>query len=200
MGQIHHEHAEWAVVDRLQQMLERPEGPYLASQSYALFSTILCWVMQHTRVHRNYQFTPGDRAAGALLGALRNEPIAADPWRIWTEAAARIDECGVQVPTPEGFENHDAARFFINLRDAMAHGDPRNVMPYNHREILVGFSFNCSEIRNRQVTWQGRIVLLRSDMRRIGCALASRYCDAVKAADETGQLEARAGAMIEEAA
>ncbi len=200
MGQIPQEHAEWAVVDRLRQMLEEPEGPYLASQSYALFSTILCWVTQHMRVHRKYQFTPGDQAASALLAALRNEPVAADPWRICAEPAGRIGERGVQVPTPEGFEHHDAARFLINLRDAMAHGDARNVKPYNHGEVLVGFNFECSEIRNHQVAWQGRIVLLRSDMRRIGCALASRYCDAVKAADDTGQLEARAGEMIEEAA
>lgn len=200
MGQIPQEHAEWAVVDRLRRMLAGPEGPYLASQSYALFSTILCWVMQHTRVHRDYQFTPGDRAASALLTALRNEPVTADPWRIWTEPAARIGEQGVQVPRPEGFEHHDAARFLINLRDAMAHGDARNVKPFNHGEVLVGFSFECSEIRSRQVAWQGRIVLLRSDMRRIGCGLASRYCDAIKAADETGQLKARADAMIEDAA
>ena len=200
MGQIPQQHAEWAVVDRLRQMLEEPEGPYLTSQSYALFSTILCWVTQHMRVHRNYQFTPGDRAASALLTALRNEPVTADPWCIWTEPAARIGEGGVPIPRPEGFEHHDAARFLINLRDAMAHGDARNVKPYNHGEVLVGFSFECSELRNRQVAWQGRIVLLRSDMQRIGGALASRYCDAVRAADETGQLEARAGAMIEDAA
>lgn len=200
MGQIPQEHAEWAVVDRLRQMLEGPEGPYLASQSYALFSTILCWVMQHTRVHRDYQFTPGDRAASALLATLRNEPVIADPWRISAEPAARIGEHGVQVPKPEGFEHHDAARFLINLRDAMAHGDARNVKPYNHGEVLVGFRFECSEIRNRQVVWQGRIVLLRSDMRRIGSGLASRYCEVIKAADETGQLEARADAMIEDAA
>lgn len=200
MGQIPQEHAEWAVVDRLRQMLEEPEGPYLASQSYALFASILCWVMQHARVHRDYQFTSGDRAASALLATLRSEPVSADPWRILSDAAARIGEGGVQVPGPEGFENHDAARFLINLRDAMAHGDARNVKPYNHGEVLVGFSFNCSEIRNRQVAWQGRIVLLRSDMRRIGCALASRYCDGIKAADQTGYLEARAAAMIEEAA
>lgn len=200
MGQIPQEHAEWAVVDRLRKMLEEPEGPYLASQSYALFSTILCWVMQHSRVHRDYRFTPGDRAASALLAALRNEPVSDDPWSIWTEPAARISEGGVQVPPPEGFEHHDAARFLINLRDAMAHGDARNVKPYNHGEVLVGFNFECCELRNRKPVWQGRIVLLRSDMRRIGGALASRYCETIKAADETGQLQARADGMIEDAA
>lgn len=200
MGQIPQDHAEWAVVDRLRQMLVKPEGPYLASQSYALFSTILCWVTQHMRVHQNYQFTPGDRAASALHAALRTEAVTDDPWCIWTEPAARIGAGGVQVPRPEGFEHHDAARFLINLRDAMAHGDARNVKPHNHGEVLVGFSFECSEIRNRQVAWQGRIVLLRSDMQRIGGALAARYCDAIKGADQTGQLEAQAGAMIEDAA
>ncbi len=138
-------------------MLEAPEGDYLASQSYALFSSILCWVMQHVRIHKDYQFTDGDRAASALLGDLENELIEADPWRILSEPAGRIEGHGVAVPTPEGFANHTAARLLRNLRDAMAHGDARKVQPFNHGEMLVGFSFNCSELRNRQVAWQGRI-------------------------------------------
>lgn len=200
MGKIAREQAEWAVVDRLRQMLEDPQGAYLASQSYALFSSILCWVMQHVRIHRDYQFTDGDRAASALLAKLQDEPIHADPWNILSESTARIVEGGIPVPSPEGFENHNAARFLINLRDAMAHGDARKVQPYNHGETLVGFSFNCSELKNRQVAWQGRIVLLRSDMRRIGGALASRYCEAIKSTDAYGDLEARAAAMREVAA
>lgn len=197
MGQIPREHAEWAVVDRLRQMLDDPKDEYRASQSYALFSSILCWVMQHMRIHKDYQFTNGDRAASALLAELEREPIDGEPWRIWSTADARIEGPGMTVPRPDGFENHNAARLLRNLRDAMAHGDARKVQPFNHGEVLVGFSFDCSELRNRQVVWQGRIVLLRSDMRRIGCALASRYCNAIRAADETGELEARAAAMME---
>lgn len=200
MGMISREQAEWAVVDRFRQMLDAPEGAYLASQSYALFSSILCWVLQHIRVPQAYQFTDTDRAAGALLAELENEQVTAEPWGILSDPAARIVAGGVPVPSPENFENHNAARFLINLRDAMAHGDARNVKPFNHGELLLGFSFDCSELKRGRVVWQGRIVLLRSDMRRIGSALAARYCDKVKAADAGGQLEARAAGMVEAAA
>lgn len=200
MGMISREQAEWAVVDRLRQMLEEPQGAYLASQSYALFSSILCWVMQHVRVHRDYRFTDMDRAAGALLTRLKAQSIEEAPWSILSEPTARIVDGGIPVPSPEGFENHTAARFLINLRDAMAHGDARKVQPYNHGEVLVGFRFNCSELKNRNVAWQGRIVLLRSDMRRIGCSLALQYCEAIKSADLSGELEARAAGMMEAAA
>lgn len=204
MGQIPQEHAEWAVVDRLRRMLEEPEGPFLASQSYALFASILCWVMQHARVHRDYQFTSGDRAASTLLTTLRNEPVTADPWRIWSEPAARIGGRGVQVPTPEGFENHSAARALKNLRDAMAHSDARTVQPFNRGHLLMGFEFLCSETnRKGDVLWRGRIVLLESDMRRIGCSLADRYCDAIKTASEAQQghrVEDVAASIMEAAA
>ena len=200
MGQIPQQHAEWAVVDRLRQMLQDPEGPYLATQSYALFSTILCWVMQHVRMKKDDQSTNGDRAASALLDALEQEPIGGDPWAVWTAPAERIGDRGVPVPPTEGFENHTAARLLRNLRDAMAHGDARKVLPFNHGEILRGFSFNCAELRGHQIVWQGKIVLLRSDMQRIGCTLASRYCEAIKTADATGEIEARANAMMEDAA
>ncbi|WP_271439484.1 hypothetical protein [Pontixanthobacter luteolus] len=200
MGQIAPEQAEWAVVDRLRQMLEAPEGAYLASQSYALFSSILCWAMQHMRIHADYQLTDGDGAASALMAELENEQVNIEPWCVCSEPAGPVEGRGLTVPPPEGFENHSAARLLRNLRDAMAHGDARKVQPFNHGEILVGFTFNCSELKKRKVDWQGRIVLLRADMQRIGCSLASRYCAAIKAADQSGELEARAAAMIEDAA
>ena len=65
MGAIAKEHAEWAVVDRLRQMLEAPQGEYLSTQSFALFSSIVCWVMQHTRIKEGQIANEADKAANS---------------------------------------------------------------------------------------------------------------------------------------
>ncbi len=110
----------------------------------------------------------------------------------------------MRVPTPVGFEAHTAARLLKNLRDAMAHGDARTVQPFNRGHLLIGFIFLCSE-KNRKggLLWSGSLVLLESDMRRIGCALAEKYCQTIKAANEAPeglQFEEAAASIAEAAA
>ena len=74
-----------------------------------------------------------------------------------------------------GFDGQTIEQVLVNLRNAVAHGDARNVRPFNSGAILVGFTFNCAD-RNG---WNGQITLLRSDMRGIGTELATRYRDAI---------------------
>jgi hypothetical protein len=75
--------------------------------------------------------------------------------------------------------SHTVDRFLINLRDATAHGDARIVSPFNvlveRQHLLAGFSFECSEKRDGRKTWEGKITLLETDMRRIGIQLAKAY-------------------------
>lgn len=185
MGAITPEQTEWAVVDRLRRMLASPQGDFTTTQSFALFSSIVCWVIQHIRVHPSDYRTETDRAAAELCAQLDDEPASSEPWCVLSGAVGRIEKDGVRIPAPTGFESHSAARLLKNLRDAMAHSDARTVQPFNEGQLLIGFTFHCSEKRDRQVVWQGSIVLLEADMRRIGCAIAARYCDAISAANET---------------
>lgn len=181
MGLITADHAEWAVVDRMRQMMEAPQGDYIATQTYALFTTTLCWVLQHLRIREDQHRTAKDKAAARLLAELGQVHASAAPWRMPVASVRRMERIGnnpISVPESAGFEDHTLKRILINLRDASAHGDARNVVPFNSGPNLVGFTFNCAEPRN--VNWAGgRITLLRADMQRIGTTLATRYRDAI---------------------
>src|ERR1700727_2469306 len=131
MVEIRKEHVEWAVVDRLSQMLKGPPpSEFNVTHTFALFSSILCWTLQHLRIGEKDIRSVGDRAAARLRGELQNEDISAEPWAIrMIERAIQ----GAKVPAPQNFGGHKADRFLKNLRDAMAHGDTRIVEPFHAR-------------------------------------------------------------------
>jgi hypothetical protein len=196
MTQITTEHVEWAVVDRLSRMLEEPPPTsYNVSQSYALFTAILCWSLQRIRIRAHEIATPDDRTAHKLFGTLLTAAIKDDPWRVHVMPTTRTAKIGSQVivvPAPTNFRTRTAGQFLVNLRDATVHGDARRVIPFNvpigGERLLVGFTFKCDEPGgNRPKTWEGEITLLESDLRRIGGALAKLYCDAL------GRSEAHRG-------
>lgn len=185
MTQITNDHVEWAVSDRLRRMLDGPaHEKFNVTQTYALFTTIVCWVMQHVRISANDTKTPGDGSAHRLFETLSIAAIADDPWRIKVAPVARIGSYAVKVPAPDNFESHTVGRFLINLRDATAHGDARIVSPFNvtvgPHPLLAGFSFKCAEKKERRTIWEGKIILLEEDMRRIGIQLAKAYCNALR--------------------
>lgn len=178
MGLITEDHAEWAVVDRMRQMIEAPQGDYLATQTYALFTSVLCWVLQHLRIPEPQRLTAKDKAAHDLLTQLQGCDAREAPWSVPTAPVERIERAGsgsICVPATHGFEGQTIEQVLINLRNAVAHGDARNVKPFNSGPTLVGFTFDCSD----KAGWTGQITLLRSDMRRIGTELATRYRDAI---------------------
>lgn len=98
MGLITQDHAEWAVVDRMRQMLEAPQGDYLATQSYALFTSILCWVLQHIRIPPNQHSTAKDKAAHDLLLQLQGCNASDAPWSVPTASIERIERRTGQHP------------------------------------------------------------------------------------------------------
>ncbi len=186
MSSIANAHVEWAVVERLRIMIEEPpHRDFNVTQAYSLFTSILCWVMQHIRMGSHETQTRGDRNARRLLVDLRRDSITDDPWRVHTsDRLVPVGARRVHVPAPRGFDTHTVERLLINLRDATAHGDARNVKPFNEDALLAGFTFACAEFRRENSglrrVWDGKITLLEDDMRRIGSQLARRYCDAVR--------------------
>jgi len=207
MTEITKEHVEWAVVDRLRQMLERPSEEFKATETYALFTSALCWVLQHIRIPEREAQHDKDRAARALWERLETTPVSDPPWSIHAPVTGRIKReglRGVAIPPTRGFTEHHVARLLKNLRDATAHGDARNVSPFNAHGLLLGFTFSCSEReRGGGIAWTGEITLLRSDMRRIGLELCRLYCDAIRDSfSRWGKeaFEADAASIQEEAA
>lgn len=179
MGGISEAHAEWAVVDRMRQMMDEPHGDYLATQTYAMFTAVLCWVLQHLRIPKNRQESVKDRAASELWDQMANEAASGAPWLMPVlpdQRTASVGKMTVYVPGAANVADHSAQRLLINLRDAVAHGDARVVRPFNCNDRLVGFTFACRETKT---DWNGELTLLREDMRRIGSVLATRYRDAI---------------------
>ena len=197
------EHMEWATVHRMRDMLVNVHDDYKVTHTYALFTTILCWVMQRIRTNGAGRI---DRRAQSVLETLKNELISDQPWGIWT-IGANDQQMAQDIPRHGPFLEFDeftAARFLTALRNATAHGDARNIRPVNRGNILVGHEFHCSEKNAQRVeTWHGKIVLERRDMRRIGIALADRYCEALADRRDEGvglHFEAEARTIREAAA
>lgn len=179
MGEIVDHAAEYATVERLSEMLRTAKEDYKATEAYALFGAIVCWVMQRARTLEN-QAAPGDQNARTVRSALLAIQIADSPWKI------------------ETLRDLSAFQFFKEIRDAFAHGDARRVRPLNEDGILRGYSFDLREHQNGPVI--EIINLVRADMTRLGVSLADAYCHAMKQEPGGAGLEQRAHAITEEVA
>jgi hypothetical protein len=117
MTAITNDHAEWAIVDRLRRMLEEPpRADFNVTKTYALFTTILCWVMQRIRIPTHKITNRDDRITHKLFKTLSETAITSDPWRVPVTSTARIEPIGskrVVVPAAANFESHTVARFLI---------------------------------------------------------------------------------------
>lgn len=160
MGHILQHAAEYETVRRLAEMLVSAKEDYKTTESYALFTTIVCWVMQRARTPANRNDL-ADRQAREVGIALQGSRISAEPWSL------------TAIPDMTAFD------FFIGVRNAVAHGDGRQIRPLNENGILVGqiVPISGTEIR-----------LYRADMRRLGCALAQIFCDNMAEHEPEGPL------------
>ena len=117
------EHMEWATVHRMRDMLVNVHDDYKVTHTYALFTAILCWVMQRIRTNGIGRI---DRRAQSVLETLKNEFISDQPWGIWT-IGANDQQMAQDIPRHGPFLEFDeftAARFLTALRNATAHADP----------------------------------------------------------------------------
>lgn len=173
MTEITKSHAEWAVVDRLRAMLaEKPHADYSVTQSYGLCVAILAWVLQRIRTPENQANSPEDRAAITVFRTLNQQKVEASPWNLKTHAAqGTISEHG-------DFKGFTAFNFMKWLRDAICHGDARQISPINTGNSLTGFKI-CATARGDH---ERSLVLTERDLRRIGEGLALMYCNALQSA------------------
>lgn len=160
MGHILQHAAEYETVRRLAEMLDSAKEEYKTTESYALFTTIVCWVMQRARTPDNRN-DMADRQAREVGIALQGSRISVEPWSLNA------------IPDMTAFD------FFIGVRNAVAHGDGRQIRPLNENGILVGqiVPINRTEIR-----------LYRADMRRLGRALAQVFCATMAEHEPEGLL------------
>lgn len=160
MGQIGEHAAEYETVRRLSEMLATAQEDYKTTESYALFTTIVCWVMQRARTPAD-RTAPRDVQAREVGIALQGSRISDAPWRI------------------SGLPEMTACDFFIALRNAVAHGDGRKIRPLNENNILVG---------HRIPIGRSLVDLRRADMRRLGQGLAELFCEKMDRHEQEGSL------------
>ena len=163
MTQITNDHVEWAVVGRLWRMLEEPPHPtFNVTQTYAMFTTILCWVVQRIRIPTHEIDSMDDRIAHKLFDTLSKAAIKEDPWQVHVTPTERIEAIGshrVVVPEPTNFETHSVGRFLINLRDATAHGDTRFELARDRCYLSSPYSGNSSSSPARDAGQTPRSVI-----------------------------------------
>jgi hypothetical protein len=176
MGEITTDAVEYAIVERLSAMLGSAKEDFKAVETYALFSSILCWVMQRSRTPAPHN-APFDMKAQSVKTKLEAMKAADAPWL---------------VPTTRSVS---ALQLCKELRDAMAHGDARNVRPFNEHDYLKGFTFDLREAKDGPV--KDTVRLLRTDMRRLGSALADLYCETMKAQPGKANIVDQAKQIIE---
>jgi hypothetical protein len=145
------------------------------TQTYALFTSILYWTLQRIRTKDE---TEVDKLATSVLRKLKSQRVEDEPWSIRTRSSSNVRALDVDPFTK--FAGRSADQFLIDLRNAVAHGDARTVKPFHRRipgsaEELAGFTYECTT---------GTIILMESDMRRIGIGLADVFCKALRRSDE----------------
>jgi hypothetical protein len=210
MGGILDEHVEWAVVKRLKAMLdEPPKTNFNVTQSFALFTSVLLWAKNRAWVagfeREPILFDdPADRSAHAARRELRDQLICGEPWRL----SRRSPIFPASVPVPEedinsDFEGMTAEVFFEWLRNALAHGDGRNIRPIHKpsrradRTLLAGFRIErqVSQRRPRRLV----LSLYHADMRRMGARLADQFCRSMSG-DGQYALQEIGTSLVDEAA
>lgn len=176
MTEITRAHAEWAVVDRLRfLLLETPHADYSVTQAYGLCVAVLAWVMQRIRTPDSHAMSPDDHAAIEVRKKLEQQTVEAPPWGIKTGIA------NLQVVEHGDFKDFSAFNFLKWLRDATCHGDARQVSPYNLGGRLIGFEIRATARGDHERS----LVVTERDLRRIGGALATVYCDALQSAQSS---------------
>lgn len=179
MGEIIDHAAEYATVERLAEMLRTAREDYKATEAYALFGAIVCWVMQRARTP-DHENAIGDQNARSVRDVLNAAALADAPWAIQSARGLSVFQ------------------FFKEIRDSFAHGDARRVRPLNQNGILRGYSFDLRDQHNGPVL--ETVSLIRADMTRLGVSLADAYCRAMKQEPGGAGLEQRARAISEEVA
>lgn len=176
MGEIIDHAAEYETVHRLAKMLGTAKEDYKTTETYALFTAILCWVMQRARTP-NHHNDLGDAQAQSVKVQLEEQIISDAPWAV------------------DQLQGMSAFEFFKRLRDAVAHGDNRRIRPLNDNGILKGHSF---ELRGNNGYQNFTVHLSRTDMGRLGHELAELFCQTMRNAPDNAGIEIQGSDIKEE--
>lgn len=196
MTEIQESHVQWATVDRMRQMLHSTRRDFEITQTYTLFTGILCWVLQRVR------WEDDDTDLRGKMANLRDElekmsfkdfvrPISRPPLQEVT-----LSTSASQSPQFNDFSDllesdrasMSALNGLVHLRNAVAHGDHRRVTPMNMDRLLLGYRIECVKRHEKKDpgTWAATVCLNRKGMVFIAEALANKFCKAALSETDAG--------------
>jgi hypothetical protein len=118
MGAIIDSHVEWSVVSRLREVLDRPpDAEHDVTLTYALFTSTLYWTCERLR-----ETTVAGRHQD-LWSELGREIAVQSPWNI-----DQLEPKAIAARSPD-LGTLPARCLLVGLRNGIAHGDHRTVLP-----------------------------------------------------------------------
>lgn len=176
MTEIKDKHCEWATVDRMRTMIESVHGEYEVTQTFALFTGIMCWTIQ--RIRSDVDGTDTTKRIRDLHSKLESEGVH----DLLQRLGLNTKQNNANILNLSKYSSSLSA--LIALRDAVAHGDARSVVPLNDGGRLIGYRLECRSPRGTHPSWKKDVSLSCLAMSRIAGDLAKRYCDAVISPDD----------------
>jgi hypothetical protein len=168
--QITEEHIEWAVVDRLGQMLNgSSDQSCRVTNGFALFLATILWVKQRVGAYNSEQEWPEGLA-------LLNESVYSPNWglrRGRLEGKVKVRLYRIAETIEIDLANCSMWQLIAWIRNVVAHGGPQNIRPFHAMALepkrrLIGFIFDDSG---------GRVCMTGSEMRMIGSRIAAIFRD-----------------------
>lgn len=183
MVEISEGDTEWAAIDRMGKMLRAPHPDFTTTSTYSNFTAIMCWTVQRIRTlpinHEtdlaNRQI-PMDDPHFEVFDSIQRDMFERDVEAFFGQLPeASGDLNNLRLTDNEG-GRISALSFAIALRNAVSHGDGRNVIPVNRPGQLVGFEFS---LRNpgKFPIWRADTQLNRSAMAQIAGKMADVFCE-----------------------
>ena len=93
--EITDDHMEYAVVQRLQEMLHDRNPRFRVTSAYACFAAILCWSSQRMRTNTVQDNSAAAVAANGVWQKLSDENVSDRPWKV-----VIVEDEDVQIPRP----------------------------------------------------------------------------------------------------
>ncbi len=177
MTEITDRHVEWATVSRMREMLPSVRRDYEITQTFTLFTGILCWTIQ--RIRWRQDATEIAKSMSELRERLESIPFSEFAPRLRPRPAPARSPDDIPVNDLSAFnhtgKHNDALSVLVSLRNSVAHGDARRVSPLNKDGRLIGYRLECqSESRD----WVVPVSLNATGMSIIAGELARQYCEA----------------------
>lgn len=191
MTEISDRHVEWATVSRMREMLPSVRRDFEITQTFTLFTGILCWTMQ--RIRWKEDNTEIAQSMSALRSRLENIPFIDFAPRLRPRPTSAKSHYDIPFNDLTAFdktgEHKNALLVLGALRNAVAHGDSRRISPINNGERLVGYRLDC---QSETKSWVVPVALNSAGMFIIADELARQYCEAaIHPKDVQGITEAQ---------